>query len=50
MTLKLSGPTRGSTKLRQQVDRARYQGFVASLDLLPKAAGPSGLNDVFGGI
>ena len=37
-------------KLRQQVNRVRYQRYVASLDQLPEEAGPSGSNDVFGGV
>ena len=35
-------------KLGQQVNRLRYQRYVASLDQLPEEAGPSGSNDVFG--
>ena len=37
-------------KLGQQVNRVQYQRYVASLDQLPEEAGPSGSNDVFGGI
>ena len=37
-------------KLGQQVNRVLYQRYVASLDQLPEEAGPSGSNDVFGGI
>ena len=37
-------------KLGQQVNRVQYQRYVTSLDQLPEAAGPSGPNDVFGGI
>ena len=36
--------------LGQHVTRVRYQRYVASLDQLPEEAGPSGSNDVFGGI
>ena len=37
-------------KLRQQVNRVRYQRYVASLDQLREEAGPSDSNDVFGRI
>ena len=37
-------------KLEQQMNQVRYQRYVASLDQLPEEAGPSGSNDVFGGI
>ena len=36
--------------LGEQVNRGRYQRYVASLDQLPEEAGPSGSNGVFGGI
>ena len=32
------------------MNRVRYHPYVASLDQLPEDAGPSGSNDVFGGI
>ena len=35
-------------KLGQQVNRARHQRYVASLDQLPEEAGPPGSNDVRG--
>ena len=34
----------------QQVNRVRFQRYVASLDQLPEVAGPSGWKDLFGGI
>ena len=37
-------------KLGQQVNRVRFQRYVASLDQLPEVAGPSGWKDLFGGI
>ena len=37
-------------KLVQQVNRVRYQRYIASLDQLPEVAGPSDGNDVSGGI
>ena len=37
-----------SSHKAQQVNRVRYQRYVASLDQLPEEAGPSDSNDVFG--
>ena len=36
-------------ELGQQVNRVRYQRYIASLYQLPEEAGPSDSNDVFGG-